>query len=62
MKKRIYQFGVIILLSLFITSTYSCTKKTGCAINEKAHVKSDKDGNFKKKKAKSGLFPKNMGR
>ncbi len=60
MRKRIIRFSILFMLSAFLLTSYSCTKKTGCAINDKAHNKADKNGNFKKKKTKSGLFPKGM--
>ncbi|MEM9920700.1 MAG: hypothetical protein AAF990_21560 [Bacteroidota bacterium] len=43
------------------TSTSSCSKKTGCPVNENAHVKPGKNGQFStKRRGKSNLFPKNM--
>lgn len=60
MRKKIIHYSIIFFLSAFVLTSYSCSKKTGCPINEKANVKPDKKGNYKKKKTKSGLFPKNM--
>jgi hypothetical protein len=41
-------------------TSYSCAKKTGCPINEKAHVKPNGKGEYGKKRGKSNLFPKHM--
>ena len=38
----------------------SCSKKTGCPVNESVHVKTGKNGQFSKKRGKSNLFPKGM--
>ena len=48
----------ILVASLFVTSCSS--NKTGCPINENAHVKTDRKGNMSAKGGKSNLFPKNM--
>ncbi len=44
----------------FLLSTTGCNRGTGCPMNESAHVQPDKKGNYKKSKAKSGLFPKSV--
>ena len=40
----------------------SCSRKSGCPVNEPAKIKTDKDGNFKSAKGASNLFPKEMRR
>ncbi len=60
MRKYFVRFSILFFLTAFTLTSYSCSKKTGCPINEKAHVKPDKKGNFGKKRGKSNLFPKNM--
>lgn len=47
-------------LLFFGISNSSCSKKTGCPMNENAHVQPNKKGKYKKSKSKSGLFPKDM--
>lgn len=47
-------------LGLFFISTSSCNRKTGCPVNERAHVKPDKKGQLPTKRGKSNLFPKDM--
>ncbi len=56
--KFIFLTASILIASLFITSCNS--NKTGCPINENAHVKTDKKGNLKSGGGKSNLFPKQM--
>jgi len=46
-------------LGLFLLSNSSCSKKTGCPVNERATVKVDKKGN-PKKKSRSGVIPPGM--
>jgi hypothetical protein len=59
--KKIFQLCLSLSLLVFISSvTTSCSKKTGCPINESVHVKTDKNGQMKSKKGKSNLFPKEM--
>jgi hypothetical protein len=59
--KKILQLCLSLTLLAFIsTVTTSCSKKTGCPINESVHVKTDKNGQMKSKKGKSNLFPKDM--
>ena len=52
----------LFLSFLFITSSTlsSCTKKTGCVINENVHTKTGKKGKMSTKRGKSNLFPKEM--
>ena len=45
---------------LFMGSISSCSKKTGCPMNEQVHTKTGKNGQMKAKRGKSNLFPKSM--
>lgn len=47
-------FILALIMAFFFTA---CSNKTGCPVNEDAHVKVSKDGNYKSGKAHSGLFP-----
>lgn len=59
--KKILQLCLLLSLLFTVTTvTSSCSKKTGCPINESVHVKSGKNGQMKSKKGKSNLFPKDM--
>lgn len=60
MRKVIIRYSIFFFLSAFMLTSYSCAKKTGCPINEKAHVKPNAKGEYGKKKGKSNLFPKHM--
>ncbi|MEM1322934.1 MAG: hypothetical protein AAGG75_21900 [Bacteroidota bacterium] len=48
------------LLLLASTTLPSCSKKTGCPINENAHIKPNRKGKMPTKRGKSNLFPKDM--
>ncbi len=57
----------LLLLCLFTSFLFcgtmltSCgSKKSGCPVNENAHVKPNKKGMLPSKRGKSNLFPKNM--
>ncbi len=50
-------FSLLLITSSTMTS---CTKKTGCAINENVHTKTGKKGKMSTKRGKSNLFPKEM--
>ncbi len=57
------KYRVLILflgLAFMATSNYSCSRKTGCKINDKEELqpKTKKDGSYKRSKTKSGLFKK----
>lgn len=45
---------------LLAGSTAGCNRKTGCPVNEDAHVKPDKKGKYSKKRGSTNLFPKHM--
>jgi hypothetical protein len=53
---------IVFAIGLFFLgiSSSSCSKKSGCPMNENAHVQPNKKGKYKKSKSKSGLFPKDM--
>lgn len=58
-------FGYLLIFSLFsflFFSTTSCSPKTGCPINETAHVQPNKKGKYPKSRTRSGLYPKKMKR
>lgn len=56
MKRRMLILGCGALLSVFLTTTTACSRKTGCpSFNQKP--KSEKAA---KRGGKSSLFPKNM--
>lgn len=50
----------IAFLAFFFVSNSSCNRKTGCPVNERAHVKPNKKGQLPTKRGKSNLFPKDM--
>lgn len=62
MKKRLYLLLVCSVLLTFSSTMSSCSKKTGCPMNEPGVVgaKTDKKGKLSTKRGSSGLFPKNM--
>lgn len=49
----------LLIAALFLTTSYSCSQKTGCPA-EDAHVKPDRKGEYANKRGKSNLFPKTM--
>ena len=60
MRKRLILLGFCSLLFILGGAMSSCSKKTGCPVNESVHVKTNKKGEFSKKRGKSNLFPKDM--
>ncbi|MCP3931581.1 MAG: hypothetical protein GY705_21050 [Bacteroidetes bacterium] len=60
MKKLILLLGLSLLIVLGGTTFSSCSRKTGCPMNEKLHTKPDRKGGYAKKRGKSNLFPKDM--
>ena len=44
-------------LGLFMMSNSSCSKKTGCPVNERAHVKANKKGELPTKRGRSSVLP-----
>jgi len=55
------KYIILALCLLFLGfSSSSCGRKSGCPMNENAHVQPNKKGKYKKSKSKSGLFPKDM--
>lgn len=59
MKKFLIITVSFIFLFFVASTTQSCSKKTGCPMNDDVHVKTKKNG-MPKRKAKSKLFPKGM--
>ena len=62
MKKTIIWSFFVSLLLLSCSISSCSSNKTGCPINENAHVKADKKGKFKSRSGRTNLFPKNMRR
>ena len=52
----------VLIASMTLSTTTACNRKSGCPVNEDAHVKPGRDGTYKKSKGKSNLFPKHMRR
>ena len=50
---------IMLAMSVALVSS-SCSRKSGCPVNEDAHVKPGKNGSYSSKKGKSELFPKEM--
>ncbi|RMD74702.1 MAG: hypothetical protein D6818_02760 [Bacteroidetes bacterium] len=54
---------IFVLLSFALASMLlwpSCAPKTGCPINEEAHVQPNKKGEYPRTRTRSSLFPKEM--
>jgi hypothetical protein len=50
-----------VFLAFAVVGLTSCgSNKTGCPVNENAHVKTNSKGELPTKRGKSNLFPKNM--
>jgi len=47
-------------LGLFMISNSSCNRKTGCPVNENAHVKPNRKGELPTKGGRSGVIPPGM--
>ena len=58
MKICISRLIYFLCLLIFVSISSSCSKKTGCPINEKTHVKTNKKGLLSSKGGKSNLFDK----
>jgi hypothetical protein len=60
MKKKYLMFAMLCLSLLF--GPTSCSRKTGCPMNEqgKTGAKTGRNGKLSSKKGKSELFPKSM--
>lgn len=61
MKAQSFRF--LMCLSLGLMSMWlwpSCAPKTGCPINEEAHVQPNKKGEYPRTRTRSSLFPKDM--
>ncbi len=44
-------------LGLFFLTSASCSKKTGCPVNERAHVKPNKKGELPTKRGRTSVLP-----
>ncbi|RMG83653.1 MAG: hypothetical protein D6714_09385 [Bacteroidetes bacterium] len=61
MKNRFGSFIKFTFLAFLIGCLApACTPKTGCPINESAHIQPNKKGKYPKSRTRSGLFPKKM--
>ena len=60
MKKSPAILTLLFAASVFMVSTTSCNRGTGCPMNENAHVQPNKKGEYPKTKTRSGLFPKGV--
>lgn len=57
---RYYLVFILLFSGAFITTTStSCAKKVGCAINDNVGPKTNRDGSLSTKRGKSQLFGKN---
>ena len=60
MKKILFFLSFFFVLSMIGTTSSSCSRKTGCPVNENVHVKPNRKGKLPSKRGKSQLFPKKM--
>lgn len=63
MSRSKYNLKVFTLLSIlisFLVFPACSSSKTGCPINEQAHVKADKRGKLPSSRGKSSVFPKDV--
>lgn len=58
MNIRFHRIIYLLCLLIFLGVTSSCSKKTGCPINEKTQVKTTRKGLLPNKGGKSNLFDK----
>lgn len=54
------RFILLLFTFALIISMTSCHRKAHCPAYDNVHTKTDKQGQFKKSKTKSNLFPKKM--
>jgi len=59
-KKCLFWFVLSAFMLLMAASFTSCSKKSGCPVNETVQAKTNKRGEFSTKRGKSNLFPKDM--
>ena len=60
MRKSYFILFVCAFLGLFLISNSSCQRKTGCPVNERAHVKTNKKGELPTKRGRSSVIPPGM--
>lgn len=60
MRKLITLLCLSALVFLTGTTMTSCSRKSGCPVNENAHVKPNRKGEMPTKRGRSNLFPKTM--
>ncbi len=51
---------VMLFSATLVAVVSSCAPKTGCPINEEAHVQPNKKGEYPRTRTRSSLFPKKM--
>lgn len=54
------RFILLLFVSVLLFSITACNRKAHCPAYDNVHTKTDKQGQFKKSKTKSNLFPKKM--
>lgn len=60
LSKGIWGLLILAICAMGTLSTSSCSRKTGCPINEEAHVKPNKKGELPMGGGRTNLFPKKM--
>lgn len=58
LKKNIFLIALFISVGFTVTTTTSCAKKVGCAINDNVGPKTNRDGTLKMRRGKSSLYGK----
>lgn len=59
-KSYLSYFILTAITGLVLVMSSCSSSKTGCPINEQAHVKADKRGNLPRSRGKSSVFPKDV--
>ncbi|MBP7272990.1 MAG: hypothetical protein KA974_04075 [Saprospiraceae bacterium] len=58
---RYTRYMAILVLMMFCMAVLpACKTKEGCPVNDSAHVKPNKKGDYGSKKGKTNLFPKDL--
>ena len=60
MRKSYLTFFLCAFLGLFMLTNSSCSPKTGCPVNQNAHVKPNKKGVLPTKGGRSSVLPPGM--
>lgn len=58
--KPFHLFFAMAVAALGLFFLPACSPKTGCPINEKAHIQPNKKGEYPRTRTRSSLFPKEM--